>query len=297
MDARYLISLSGGGYRASLFHAGVLRVLHDSGVLVVNLEFDRDFVFVNAVSGGSIPACIWNRFLRSQEYADNPSSMLPEEVLIDLIENSPRRLGRFNWHLRGGLFWRQTVWFHYFERWWENLRITEKPPGPAGSYESFVKPGLSQTHPVFLLEMLDFNDGRILTYHEGRIFAADEEFFKKGDPGNLVANKVSTPKAVVAATAFPVFFPKVSVNRSKLMDAGLVDNQAIFGFQPLLTGMSQDRNLLNSSDQWFLSNAGRAMNVPTEGTPDPFGINPKVKKLTRWDRIFRLTGDLAQIRD
>lgn len=170
--------------------------------------------------------------------------------------------------------------------------MTEKTPRLFSTYKPYVSPGSAQFYPVFLLEMLDYNEGRILTYHEGNLFEGDDEFFRKGEPRRSVANDIPLPVAVVAATAFPIFFSKVSVGRTKLIDAGLIDNQAIYSFHPLFKKRFQKP--LNSDDCWFFSNAGRAMNVPAGGTTDVLGVNPKVPKLSPLDRIFRLTRDLAQ---
>ena len=46
------LCLSGGGYRAALFHLGALRRLHEIGIL-------EQVTHVSSVSGGSLIAAIW----------------------------------------------------------------------------------------------------------------------------------------------------------------------------------------------------------------------------------------------
>src|SRR5947209_5625099 len=92
-----LVSLSGGGYRAALFHAGVLRVFHSAGLF----EQDSDHpVIVNAVSGGSLPTVLWNEYLHVAE-SEDPENAWPEEAVLDLVNRTPTFGGRFNWQIRG----------------------------------------------------------------------------------------------------------------------------------------------------------------------------------------------------
>ena len=63
MSASIALSLSGGGYRATLFHAGALRRLAELGVL------DR-ITHVSAVSGGAIAAGVWADDLRTHPGGD-----------------------------------------------------------------------------------------------------------------------------------------------------------------------------------------------------------------------------------
>jgi predicted acylesterase/phospholipase RssA len=57
MDAVPPDLLSGGGYRAALFHAGVMRALQVSGNLT-DLGAHQENIAIAAVSGGSITALL-----------------------------------------------------------------------------------------------------------------------------------------------------------------------------------------------------------------------------------------------
>jgi predicted acylesterase/phospholipase RssA len=54
-ESRVGICLSGGGYRAALFHLGALRRLHEVGVL-------QQITDVSSVSGGSLRSALWSEF-------------------------------------------------------------------------------------------------------------------------------------------------------------------------------------------------------------------------------------------
>ena len=82
-DHRIGIALSGGGFRAVAFHLGVLRALHDRGVL--------DHVEVlSTVSGGSLIGGIW-------AYSDDDFATFDRKV-TDLLRS------RLNWRIARRLF-------------------------------------------------------------------------------------------------------------------------------------------------------------------------------------------------
>lgn len=78
MDKGIALALSGGGFRAALFHAGTLRRLAEFGLL-------SKISKVSAVSGGSIVAGIWLNDIR--EYPDSTDVSRAKR-----IENQVRRL-------------------------------------------------------------------------------------------------------------------------------------------------------------------------------------------------------------
>ena len=59
------LALSGGGFRAPLFHLGVVRFLADAGLL-------QDVVYVSSVSGGSVLAA--HLVLNWTKYTQRPHS-------------------------------------------------------------------------------------------------------------------------------------------------------------------------------------------------------------------------------
>src|SRR5438874_5894144 len=91
------IALSGGGFRATAFHLGVLKRLRELGVL----ERTR---FLSTVSGGSIAGAAWVHWqaLKGETLNLNNSSQWDafEVALVDMMRRG----------LRGRIFWRIFWW-------------------------------------------------------------------------------------------------------------------------------------------------------------------------------------------
>src|SRR5262245_38925624 len=91
------LALSGGGFRATLYHLGLVRFLRDAGIL-------RHVTHITSVSGGSIMAAHlvlnWNLYNRSASEFDQAASKLLEFTRLDVRNRILRRfpLGFF---LRG----------------------------------------------------------------------------------------------------------------------------------------------------------------------------------------------------
>ena len=77
------LSLSGGGFRAVAFHLGVLRALHDRGVL-------EHLDVLSTVSGGSLIGAMW-------AYSDDDFTTFDRRVTALLFS-------RLNWRIIGSLF-------------------------------------------------------------------------------------------------------------------------------------------------------------------------------------------------
>ena len=183
MTNRLLISLSGGGFRSALFNAGVLRVLHEKGLLDVSTDIRPRNVIVSAVSGGSIPAALWDRFLKSEQFQLSPKALLPESELLRLVTTCPKLLGKLNWHLRGWGIFAQRSWRQFLSKWWETISLTPYDPKFFSASGPFIVPGDSQYFPTFVLETLDFNSGDVVMYCNGEYFKPNVEFFKNGNVG------------------------------------------------------------------------------------------------------------------
>lgn len=263
----HIISLSGGGYRAALYHAGVLRALNTAGF------FDLENVIVNSVSGGGIPAIIWREFTSTPK--GHKEDTWPETTLLDLVESTPRLGGRFNWQLLGGWFRARDYWKRHLERWWEKKQFTGK---------------VCRRSPLFLVEVLDYNSGTFWVYHGNVLYKANREFFK--EHRSWPEENLSPMETLSSATAFPGAFTGLEVNGYLFKDAGVADNLAMLPLLEVLTRNSQGMRLGNVAF-WFLSDAGKPLSVPS-AIDLPVGNFEVVAKLGIGDRIFRVTGDLAQ---
>src|SRR5690349_24333260 len=121
------LALSGGGFRATLFHLGLVRFLRDADIL-------PRVTHITSVSGGSIMAAHlalnWDRYNGSTEEFDQASSQLLDFIQLDvrnrvlrhfplgLLVRWPRRLlGLSNRQLtRTGLLERQYEKYLYGDK-------------------------------------------------------------------------------------------------------------------------------------------------------------------------------------
>ncbi len=263
----HLISLSGGGYRAALYHAGVLRALHAAEF------FDRENVIVNSVSGGAIPAIIWREFTSTQK--GRKEETWPETTLLDLVESSPIVGGRFNWQLLGGWFFAQNCWRRHIERWWDRHEFTGD---------------VIKESPIFLIEVLDYYSGKFWVFHEKILYIANREFFRRHRSWPEIS--LSPIDALTSATALPGAFTGLRLNGRLFKDAGIADNLALLPLLEVLIHNPHGDRLGNVAC-WFLSNAGKPLSV-LSSLDFPPGNSETVESLGVEDRLLRLTGDLAQ---
>ena len=288
----FLISLSGGGFRAALYHAGVLRAHFESGIFKPGSQ-EHD-VFINAVSGGAIPAMVWNEFLSGDSDHQISNPYWPEEKILNLVTTGPSFGGKWNWLIRGVIFRAQDAWLAHLNKWWDSCSI---PAGRKVRLGGVNKPGLSQAAPIFLVEILDFYTGNLWSFCDQKLFQPSINYFKYGDlePSKIrpVFDWQSVPLAITAATAFPGYFSGVKVSNSKFIDAGLIDNLALYAFKPLVN-VTPDGRGLKQGDKWFSSDAGKRMAVPSEAEEFFKEKWEVVPKLSIFDSAFRIAGDLAQ---
>src|SRR5271169_1172022 len=82
------LALSGGGFRASLYHLGLVRFLRDAGIL-------SQVTHITSVSGGSIIAAHlvlnWDRYNGSAHEFDAAASELLAFVRLDIRNRITRR--------------------------------------------------------------------------------------------------------------------------------------------------------------------------------------------------------------
>ena len=295
-----LISLSGGGYRASLFHSGVLRVFHEKGILRRSTD---TMVLLSAVSGGSIPALLWDAYLRTDSTWQKSQPLWPERQLLRLIAKSPSIgacLRKFAPYIGGMLTWRTrgffvtNPWHSLLVKWWNEVE---------SSFSRHLDPLLKydDSSLCVLIEAIDFIYGDVWVFNRDSVTVPDRELFKTGANWNTVAG-VSVPLAITAATAVPFYFPPAKVKgrsavfqkcrEMTLVDAGIVDNLGLYPLLPLFKKDTSGRSMISTGDEWYLSDAGRQMVV----LDDPLWISlkPKTKRLRLKNKIGRVVGQLPQ---
>ena len=97
---RYGLALSGGGFRASLYHLGVIRYLRDAGII-------QSVRQISSVSGGSVLAAHlvlnWDRYCGSDAEFQQVSGELIRFVQMDVRNRFVRRFpftSMVNWGRR-----------------------------------------------------------------------------------------------------------------------------------------------------------------------------------------------------
>ncbi len=188
------LSLSGGGYRAMLFHTGVLRRLNDVGYLP---RLSR----VSSVSGGSIAAGALALAWKGLEFDDTGSST----EFVDLVEKPIRALaGRtldLSSAIEGLVLPGQSISDRLTAAYREHL---------------FGTATLQQLPeaPVFVINATNVGSGALLRFT--RAYLADWRV------GRIDAPEVELARAVASSSAFP---PVLSPSRLDLKDAAWVDEE------------------------------------------------------------------------
>jgi predicted acylesterase/phospholipase RssA len=241
------LALSGGGFRAVLYHLGLVRFLRDAGIL-------GRVTHICSVSGGSIVAAHmalnWDRYNGSPNEFDAAAAELLTYVRLDirnrivrryplsLLLRWPRRLlGLSNRKLtRTGL-----LEYHYERYLYGDTSLFELPERPE---LHILSTNLSEGC------LCSFNRNGLVTMHRrpGRIDRMDR----------IHTGLASVPMAVTASSAFPGFFPPLELTgadvgasggefgRQAYTDGGVFDNLGVRMFRylerPLLAEIPLSRD-------------------------------------------------------
>ena len=202
------LALSGGGYRASLFHLGVTRRLHELGVL-------QDITRLSSVSGGSI----LSGFL-AHRMLDRGATRLAFDDWEQEVSAPFREMARRD--IRTGLFFRHLAW-----NWaW-----------PAPRARGLEKALRRRIGPRMLAE-LPARSGDGIEF----IFLATN--IEKGTPWRFTSETIGThatpadmtiAEAVAASACFPPIFGPIKIRKNgkiigHLTDGGVYDNT---GMEPV----------------------------------------------------------------
>ena len=115
------LCFSGGGFRASLYHLGVLRYLAEAGQL-------QNVSSISCVSGGTIIAALlaikWNE-LKAAQFTPKALEELVQKPFLENITQKNFR-NRWLWHsllqlpslcIPGSTYSLMNIWSKYFDRW------------------------------------------------------------------------------------------------------------------------------------------------------------------------------------
>ena len=227
MDAgqRIGLTLSGGGFRATLFHLGVVRLLHDTGLLT---SVKR----IGAVSGGSIFAAHlvlnWNRYTAGQDEFESAAKELIDFVRTDIRGRVVRR-----WILA----WLTILPRLVKRKHWTFTNLLQRMY--ADLYKNATLNDLHPTTDVHRPQVFFFctslSTGAVCSFGRSG-FMWDEEDLER----SVVAPMLPVAFAVAASSAFPPLFPPIAIthdtlscdlkefrNPHYLTDGGVYDNLGV----------------------------------------------------------------------
>jgi predicted acylesterase/phospholipase RssA len=228
------LALSGGGFRASLFHLGLTRFLRDAGIL-------SNVSHITSVSGGSVTAAHlvlnWDRYNGSAKEFDAASSELLSFIRLDVRNrimrrfplNLPRCWGRRLLGRSTRKLTRTGLLEHHYEKYlYGDVSLFELPDRPQ---LHILATNLSEGC------LCSFNrDGLLMVRrHSGGSYRIDR----------IHAGLATVAMAVTASSAFPAFFPPIELTatdigaaageftRQGYTDGGIFDNLGVRMFRYL----------------------------------------------------------------
>src|SRR5215468_3759821 len=251
------LALSGGGFRATLYHLGLVRFLRDANIL-------RQVTHITSVSGGSIMAAHlalnWDRYTGSTKEFDQAASQLLDFIRLDVRNRIVRRFP-LGFLLRGprcvlGLSNRQLTR--------TGLLVQQYERHLYGDKSLFELPESPELHIL----ATNLSEGCLCS------FSRDGLWMMKQKAGSSQIERVriglmTVPMAVTASSAFPGFFPPLELTGREVgarggefgqqayTDGGVFDNLGVRMFRwltPLLTG---DKEL----DGVLVSDVGKPFEV------------------------------------
>jgi predicted acylesterase/phospholipase RssA len=266
------LALSGGGFRATLFHLGMIRFLREAEIL-------PSVTHITSVSGGSILAAHlalnWQRFTGSLEEFDAAAAKLIRFVQLDIRNRVVRRYPlamplRALRRLALRRPWRQLTRTGLLEYHYEKLLY--------GDTCLFQLP----ERPRLFILATNLSEGCLCAFTRHGLL------MQRRLPGQRVrferihTGLATVPMAVTASSAFPGFFPPLELQgqdvgadpgqfgRRSFTDGGIYDNLGVRMFRCLEqswlareVGLRQD----DLADAGRFSHTLEAAAQASEGTP------------------------------
>jgi predicted acylesterase/phospholipase RssA len=251
------LALSGGGFRATLYHLGLVRFLHDAGIL-------RNVTHITSVSGGSIFAAHlalnWGRYTASDNEFDAAASELLAFVQLDirnrilrrsplsLALRAPRRLvGLSNRKLtRTGL-----LEYHYEKYLYGDTSLFELPEAP-------------ELHIL----ATNLSEGCLCSFNRDGLWIMRRQPDHSFEIERVHIGLATLPMAVTASSAFPGFFPPIELTggdvgasrgefgRQAYTDGGVFDNLGVRMFRCLEPALAAAKRSL---DGVLVSDIGKSI--------------------------------------
>ena len=275
------LALSGGGFRATLYHLGVIRFLRDAGAL----EHVTD---IASVSGGSILAAHlvlnWDRYNGDEASFSEAASEIVKFAQFDLRNHIVRRLP-----------------LQMPFRMWAKLPFVDgRKYTPNALLESYYEKYLFgdrclhelPEQPMLHILATSVTTGVLSAFNRNGLFVQ-----QRADDGSQVFTLVpgqlaSISRVVGASSAFPGFFPPVEITAADLgvrdgqfptdffTDGGVFDNLGLRAFRWL---RQQDAKF----DRVLVSDAGKPFQILSDATLGIIGQSVRASDIL-WDRVWQL---------
>lgn len=233
---RFGLALSGGGFRAALYHLGVIRFLRDAGILSL-------VTHITSVSGGSVIgahlALNWNRYCGTDEDFQNTAEELLQFLKLDVRNrivrrfppmaavNAGRRAMRMETRRQ---YTRAGLLEHHYEKYLY------------GDTALFALPDA----PRLYILATNLSEGSLCAFHKDGLLLQRRSLSEKQMHFEEVEIGLATvPMAVAASSAFPGFFPPLELQgkdvcakggqfaRHAFTDGGIYDNIGLRMFRHL----------------------------------------------------------------
>ena len=235
------LALSGGGFRASIFHLGVIRRLEELGIM-------KCVHTISAVSGGSIIAAYYviemEKRLRQrrEELAKDPDSL--DRVRLQVFEDIAGCFFQaLDHNLRSramvfGPFYHPILWI---KSWWPTLsrsNIIQKEYDKWFYHDETLDhlPAVAMLHdnaPSAVGKSSLFLTGPTVVLNTTSLLTGERKGFKR-EPVSRInelhrvnRNILKLATVVGASSGVPGLFPPTTISGDKLVDGGVADNQGI----------------------------------------------------------------------
>jgi len=282
MTARIGLALSGGGFRATLFHLGVIRYLRDSGFLGMVSD-------IASVSGGSILGAHlvlnWGRYNGTDEQFDEVSRELIRFIQFDVRNHIVRRLPlMLPFRAAASLVGAEIPGFsanallegYYREFLFGDRRLFELPERPA-------------------LHVLATNvsDGVMAVFNRQGLHIQKRNTHDSDPFQHVPGQTASVAKVVGASSACPGFFPPVELTAADLgvhdgqfvdesfTDGGVYDNLGTRAFLWLKHFHGEEFSRV------LVSDAGKPFQILSNATLGFVAQSIRASDIL-WDRVWQL---------
>ena len=275
------LALSGGGFRATLYHLGVVRFLRDAGAL-------QNVTDIASVSGGSILAAHlvlnWDRYNGDDANFAAAASEIVRFVQFDVRNHIVRRLPlQFLLRPLTRL------------RLWQRRRLT--PNANLERYYQTMLYGDRCLHelpeqPALHILTTNVSTGGLSVFNREGLYIQERGETDTAAFRHIPGQMASLPRVVGASSAFPGFFPPVEISAADLgvregqfptecfTDGGVYDNLGTRAFSWL-------KRLDREFDQILVSDAGKPFQVLSDASLGIIGQSMRATDIL-WDRVSQL---------